>query len=131
MDIVQKIDDWAKVHPQRVAHKSSGQTLTYQELAVRSNKLADHLSRALPNDGSPIVLLGHKEIEMTVAFIGCIKAGHPYVPLESSLPEQRVNAVVETARSPLVLTVEKIREILESTSENPEFKIQNRGAEDV
>jgi D-alanine--poly(phosphoribitol) ligase subunit 1 len=126
MDIIQKIDDWAKVHPQRVAHKSSGQTLTYGELALQSNKLADHLSRALPDDGSPVVLLGHKEIEMTIAFIGCIKSGHPYVPLESSLPEQRVTAVVETAQSPLVLTVEKIREILATTSENPGLKISTR-----
>jgi D-alanine--poly(phosphoribitol) ligase subunit 1 len=131
MDIIQRIDDWAKVHPQRVAHKSSGQTLTYGELALQSNKLADHLSRALPDDGSPVVLLGHKEIEMTIAFIGCIKSGHPYVPLESSLPEQRVTAVVETAQSPLVLTVEKIREILETNVENPELKIRTRKPDDV
>jgi D-alanine--poly(phosphoribitol) ligase subunit 1 len=131
MDIIQKIDEWAKVHPRRVAHKSSGRTLTYGELAAQSNKLADHLVRALPADGSPVVLLGHKEIEMTVAFMACIKAGHPYVPLESSLPEQRVKAVVETAQSPLVLTVEEIRGILETSEEKPGFQIRNRALEDV
>src|SRR5690349_8145814 len=131
MDIIQKIDDWARIHPERVAHKSSGRTLTYRDLSVQSNKLADHLSRALPSDGSPVVLLGHKEIEMTAAFIGCIKAGHPYIPLESSLPEQRVRTVVETAQSPLVLTVEDIRRIVETTEEKPDFKIRGRAADEV
>ena len=105
MDIIARIDRWAEVHPNKVAHKSGGQTLTYKELLHQSNTLADHLSRTLQNDNSPIVILGHKQIEMTIGFIASIKAGHPYIPLESYFPEQRVQTVVDTAQASLVLTV--------------------------
>ncbi len=131
MDIIERIDNWAQVYPERVAHVSGEQRLTYKELKAQSDKLAGYLSQALPNDGSPIVILGHKQVEMTIGFIGCAKAGHPYVPLESSFPEQRVKTVVETAQASLILTVEEIRKILETTEENPKFENRKREMEDV
>src|SRR5689334_7094719 len=130
MDIIAQIDRWADVHPGKVAHQSGGQRLTYKELRQQSDKLADHLSRALPDDNSPVVILGHKQAEMTIGIIACIKAGHPYIPLESYFPEQRIQAVVDTAKAALVLTVEKISEILSTTKENPEFKPRLRKAND-
>ncbi len=130
MDIIAQIDRWAEMYPEKVAHQSGGQTLTYKELAHQSNQLADHLARALPDDNSPIVILGHKQVEMTVGFIACIKAGHPYIPLESYFPQQRIQTVVNTAQAALVLTVEEIREILNTTQENPDFKIRVRKPQD-
>lgn len=130
MDIIAQIDRWAEVYPNKVAHKSGGQTLTYKELLHQSNKLADYLSRTLPDDNSPIVILGHKQIEMTVGFIASIKAGHPYIPLESYFPEQRVQTVVNTAQAALVLTVEKIQEILKAEKENQNFKLRKRKPDD-
>src|SRR3990172_6967633 len=122
MDIIEQIDHWAQVNPEKAAHISSGQTLTYAGLFVQSNKLAEYLMNDLPDDNSPIVILGHKHVEMTIGFIASIKSGHPYIPLESHFPEQRVNTVVETAQASLVLTVEKIQEVLDGAKENPAFK---------
>jgi D-alanine--poly(phosphoribitol) ligase subunit 1 len=130
MDIIAQIDRWAEVYPDKVAHKSGGQTLTYKELFHQSNKLAGYLSRTLPDDNSPIVILGHKQVEMTVGFIASIKAGHPYIPLESYFPEQRIQTVVDTAQASLILTVEKIREILETEKENPNFTPRKRKPDD-
>ncbi|HLA08898.1 MAG TPA: D-alanine--poly(phosphoribitol) ligase subunit DltA [Anaerolineales bacterium] len=131
MDIIERIDHWAQVNPEKAAHISSGQTLTYAGLFVQSNKLAEYLMNALPDDNSPIVILGHKHIEMTIGFIASIKSGHPYIPLESHFPEQRVNTVVETAQASLVLTVEKIQEVLDGAKENPAFKPRVRKQDDT
>lgn len=130
MDIIAQIDRWAEVYPNKLAHKSGAQTLTYRELYQRSNQLADYLTRALPDDNSPVVLRGHKQTEMLVAFIACAKAGHPYIPLESYFPEQRVNAVIETAQASLVLTVEQIKNILETAPQNQNFKPRERKPSD-
>ena len=130
MDIIAQIDRWANVYPNKVAHKSGGQTLTYKELFHQSNKLAGYLSRTLSDDNSPVVLLGHKQIEMTIGFIACIKAGHPYIPLESYFPEQRIQTVIETAQAKLILNVEKINEILATEKENPNFKARERKPND-
>ncbi len=130
MDIIAQIDGWAKTQPEKAAHKTGGQTLTYGQLFSESNKLAEYLMNALPDDNSPIVILGHKQVEMTIGFIASIKAGHPYIPLESYFPEQRIQTVAETAQASLILTVEKIREVLDGAKENPNFTPRVRKPDD-
>lgn len=131
MDIIERIDRWSEVYPLKAAHISSGRMLTYKELKTQSDKLAGYLSRALPDDNSPIVILGHKEIEMTIGFIASIKSGHPYIPLEDSFPEQRVKLAAETAQASLILTVEKIQEALDTTPDHPKFEMRKRKADDI
>lgn len=122
MHLIEQIDSWSQSHPGRIAHISGETSLTYQQLTSQSNKLAQHLLTAFPNDHSPIALLGHKQTEMLVGFLGCIKAGHPYIPLDSSLPTQRVEAIVRTADATL-LTVDQLKEIIANTDVPDNFKI--------
>src|SRR5689334_15735550 len=102
MQLIEKIDSWSQTHPQRLAHISAESSLTYQQLTNQSNQLAGHLLTAFPDDHSPIAILGHKQTEMLVGFLGCIKAGHPYIPLDASLPTQRIEAIVRTAGASLL-----------------------------
>ena len=64
--------------------------------------------RRLPDDGSPIAVVGHKEPEMLIGFLGAVRAGHPYVPIDSVLPSRRVQRIVEMAACKLTLTPERI-----------------------
>ncbi|MFN8411483.1 MAG: D-alanine--poly(phosphoribitol) ligase subunit DltA [Anaerolineales bacterium] len=121
MQLIERIDSWSQTHPERIAHHSGETTLTYQQLTSQSNTLAQYLLNQFPNDTSPIAILGHKQVEMLVGFLGCIKAGHPYVPLDSSLPTQRIEGIVRTAGATL-LTVEQLQTILASNTEPDNFK---------
>ncbi len=118
MDLIQRIDRWSVLTPERSAHISAGQILTYRELTLRSDALARSLYRTLPHDHSPVAVLGHKEAEMIVAFLGVIKSGHPYIPLDSSLPPKRVEQVMQIGQASLLLTPVAIRELLEEGSPN-------------
>ena len=62
---------------------SGSRRVTYAELISRVRDLAAHLCRVLPDDGSPVAVVGHKEPEMVVGFLGAALAGHPYVPIDS------------------------------------------------
>jgi len=46
---------------------------------------------------------------MLIGFLGCIMSGHPYVPLDRSFPEQRVQSIMETAGAAMLLTPDEIR----------------------
>ncbi len=96
MDLLERIDGGGRRAPRRPAHVSEARTLTYGELVGRSDALAAQLAATLPDDRSPIVVLGHKEPEMLIGFLGAVKAGHPYVPLDTALPAQRVERIVAT-----------------------------------
>jgi D-alanine--poly(phosphoribitol) ligase subunit 1 len=111
LDLLERIEYFARGMPDRIAHISEDRRLSYAELESRANCLASHLTQMLPADKSPVVVVGHKEPEMLIAFLGVVKSGHPYVPLDLSIPRQRVEHIVQASGSQLVLTAARVAEL--------------------
>jgi D-alanine--poly(phosphoribitol) ligase subunit 1 len=126
MHLLERIDAWAQRQPDRLAFRTTAGQLTYAELVQRSNTTAAFIWRELNGDGSPVVVIGHKEPEMLVAFLGCARAGHPYIALDSSLPHHRVQQVLATSGARLILTPENIRHAVALSLEPapPEARVQ-------
>src|SRR5437870_4041450 len=108
MNLIERIGRWAAVAPEATANISDGRTLTYGELRRHSDALACYLTERLGKDGRPIAVLGHREPEMLIAFLGAVKSGRPYVPLDTAFPQQRIDKILETSRAALVLTPKDI-----------------------
>lgn len=107
MDLIAQIDRWGLDFPDRPAHVSRRGVMTYSELLARSNAVASIFARDLPADRTPVALLGHKEHGMLVGFVASIKSGHPYIPLDSSLPAPRIESIVENAGA-VLYSIEQI-----------------------
>ena len=58
--------------------------------------------------GLPVVVHGHKQPEMLVGFLGCVKAGHPYIPVDSSTPEARIQSIIEASGASHVVAVDPV-----------------------
>lgn len=114
MDLLRQIDQWADIAPDRAAHVSEGRTLTYGELRAQSDALANWLTGRLGEDRTPVAVIGHKEPEVLIAFLGVVKSGRPYVPIDTSIPTQRAERIVENAKATLTLTPVVVRDILAS-----------------
>jgi D-alanine--poly(phosphoribitol) ligase subunit 1 len=110
VNLIQQIDHWAAAAPEAIAHLSGDRTLTYGELRRRSDGLASHLARRFGDDHKPIAVLGHREPEMLIAFLGAVKSGRPYVPIDTALPQTRIDQIVATSRAAFVLTPDQIRQ---------------------
>ena len=112
MNLIEQIDRWGHLTPDKPAHLSEGRVLTYGELLVRSNAVAAWLDAELGESRAPIAVHGHKEPEMLVAFLGAVKSGRPYVPIDISIPTQRVERIVANAGAALTLTPARVDEIV-------------------
>ena len=86
VNLLERIDFFSHRTPDTVAHTSPSGTLTYAELASGSDAVAAWIQHTLPNDTAPVVIVGHKEPEMLLGFLGSVKAGHSYVPLDTAKP---------------------------------------------
>jgi D-alanine--poly(phosphoribitol) ligase subunit 1 len=111
LDLLERIASWATTAPDRIAHISEDRRLTYGELVAGANSLASFLARMLPADGSPVAVIGHKEPEMLIAFLAAVKSGHPYVPLDVSIPRQRMERIVQVCGARIMLTTSRIAEL--------------------
>src|SRR5436190_17769250 len=124
MNLIERIDRWAAVAPEATAHISDGRTLTYSELRRQSDALACYLTERLGEDRRPIAVLGHREPEMLIAFLGAVKSGRPYVPLDTALPQWRIDKILTTSRAALMLTPEDISRFSESNAPAPAKRVQ-------
>jgi D-alanine--poly(phosphoribitol) ligase subunit 1 len=124
MDLLQSIDRWGQEDASRPAHVCDGRVLTYGQLKDSSDRFAAHLMQTVPVEKSPVAIVGHKQSEMLVGFVGSLKAGHPYVPLDSSLPFQRVQAIVDASEAVLFST-DQVQEF--SSGPVPEAGLPARG----
>lgn len=89
--------------PEAVAVLSATETLTYQELNQRANRLAHHL-RTL--GVGPEVLVGlhcTRTPAMIVGLLAILKAGGAYVPLDPALPAARLAMMLADADPAVVL----------------------------
>src|SRR5437660_2668522 len=127
MDLIERIDGWGAVAPEATAHISDRKTLTYGQLRRRSDALASYLTERFGDDRSPIAVLGHREPEMLIAFLGAVKSCRPYVPLDAALPQQRIDKILATSGAALVLTPEDVRQLPESQMRCPSRGLQGDG----
>ncbi len=110
MNLIQRIDHWAATAPEAIAHLSGDRTLTYGELRRSSDGLASYLIKRFGNDRRPIAVLGHREPEMLIAFLGAVKSGRPYVPIDIALPQTRIDQILASSNAALTLTPDQIRQ---------------------
>ncbi|REG14281.1 non-ribosomal peptide synthase protein (TIGR01720 family)/amino acid adenylation domain-containing protein/natural product biosynthesis luciferase-like monooxygenase protein, partial [Archangium gephyra] len=90
--------------PDALALHSSRAQLTYSELNSRANQLA-RLLRSL-GVGADVLVALHLErsTDFVIALLATLKAGAAWLPLDPSLPLERLSFIVSDARPSLLLT---------------------------
>lgn len=104
--ILIEIEKLCRSCPDHIAYMNRNETLTYRELWERSDALADWLLQQSANKGpdTPILVYGHLEPLMPVCFLACMKAGRAYVPVDSSLPDKRVEQILLSSGADFMLS---------------------------
>jgi amino acid adenylation domain-containing protein len=94
--------------PNAIAIVFENQQLTYQELNNKANQLAGYLrhssSSTNEREEGLIGICLNRSLEMIVAILGILKAGFAYLPVDSSLPRDRVTDILSDAHISLLLT---------------------------
>ncbi|MFL6200631.1 MAG: amino acid adenylation domain-containing protein, partial [Thermoanaerobaculia bacterium] len=78
--------------------------VTYRELARRAAGLARYLEGLGVGPEVVVGVAAERSVDLVVALLGVLGAGGAYLPLEPSLPAQRLAMVLEDARPAVLLT---------------------------
>ena len=89
----------------RIAFIYGDQTLTFAELERQSNAFAAWLLRSFGEDRTPILIYGHKDLEIPACMFGALKAGRAYVPVDVTFPAERVGQIVEELQPKVVVNL--------------------------
>lgn len=89
--------DSARAHPERVALRAVGRSMSYAELERASAGVAHSVLKAVGGKGRRIGLLADRGYGAIAALLGIIRAGCAYVPLDPEHPLARSTFVVADA----------------------------------
>ncbi|PWK15794.1 non-ribosomal peptide synthetase [Tumebacillus permanentifrigoris] len=101
---MEKFSERADLHPERIALRYEGQSMTYGELHQRSNALAHVLREKGVGRNHLVSLLMERSLETIVGIYGILKAGGAYVPIDPEYPEWRIQFTLADSQSRIVLT---------------------------
>ncbi|WP_190275859.1 AMP-binding protein [Thiorhodovibrio frisius] len=94
--------------PQRIAVQYGRACITYAELELLSNRVADWLHRQHRVEHGDLVCIAYpRGIDFMVAMLGALKCGAAYVPIDLREPLERRRAIVEDAAPKCLLVVIK------------------------
>ena len=110
-DVIKKIDEIAASDPDRIAYDYLGQTNTYGDLKKRSDAWAHKIASLDIADKAPIMIWGGQNFEMVASFLGCVKAGHAYIPIASYSNAERLTMIQEVSKSEVVLAIDELPDI--------------------
>lgn len=91
--LLDRVCQTAQTTPQAPAYRRLGsEPVSYASLWETSGKVAALLAQLAPNR-MPVVVFGSKGPLMVEAFLGCLRSGHAYVPVDGSMPLARLTDI--------------------------------------
>ena len=94
----------ANVAPNDLAVRSGDERLSYRELDVRSDRLANYLLGIGVVRGSIVGLSLDRSLDFPVAALAVLKLGAAYLPLEPKAPVRRLEIMLKSAKVAVLVT---------------------------
>ena len=121
---VQAISEWAEKTPTKLALLATERSLTYTDLDVRTDAIANGLAAAGIGAGAVVAYLGKNSIEFYEAWFGANKVGAALSPLNfrSAVPE--LAEFLADSRPRLVVAAEEYRALVERAGTDARVEFQ-------
>jgi len=120
-------EESAHKYPDSTAIEQGEIKYTYAEVERKANKFANFLKSKDIGPEDKVVILLHRCAEEPIVMLGILKAGAAYIPLDSEIPGDRVNFIMDDAKARLLVLSDTILErIGERLDPLPIFNIDHQ-----
>ena len=102
--IAKLLSKQAELHPEKIAIKHNGRSITYHDLEASSNQVAAYFLANNIKGDDVIAVAMDRSIKLVVCLLGIIKAGAGYLPVDPHLPVERVNFILDNCGAKILCT---------------------------
>lgn len=121
--LVEHFERVAARKPGATALVFHGRSLTYRQLNEAANRLAHRLHGTPGNDADVIGIFLPRGLDLVAAILGVLKAGRGYLPLDPTLPPERLAHMLAEASASLVVVTDPAAGYLAATVEHVPFAV--------
>ncbi len=114
--IVDLFEDQAIKTPKAIAIVSDDHSITYEELDKRSNQLAHYIRNNYTSNNNYIGVLLKRDIDLIISFLGILKSGNVYIPIDTNFPSHRIEHIIKDSGLALIITKNSNNELIQLQS---------------
>lgn len=100
--VINSFNQQVKKTPTHLALANTERTLTYAELNEQATKIAA-LIQAKQAESTIVAIVAAREIQTIIAYLGILKAGCAYLPLDPKSPKKRNLEIIEKSQASLLI----------------------------
>ncbi|MEC2664023.1 condensation domain-containing protein, partial [Bacillus cereus] len=93
----------------RIAIATETESLTYRQLNMCSNQVAQHLLEKGIKRGDKVAIFLDRSMNSIVSMLGILKAGAAYIPIDVKYPKDRINYIVRDSEACRIITSNKFK----------------------
>ena len=90
---------------EKIAYCVNNESISFEKLYCEAEKSADYLKK---QGNEPVIIYGHKSINMIISILACLLARRAYVPVDVLTPIKRVKKIIEISGATLLIRNEPI-----------------------
>ncbi|URZ01263.1 non-ribosomal peptide synthetase [Clostridium felsineum] len=126
---IQLFKEQVKKYVKKEAIVLEDDSITYEELDIRSNQIGNFLISQNVKSGDYVGIITERKIQSVVDIIGVLKSGAAYVPIDIQYPEERKNYIINNNQCKYVLTCNSYFELglekYDSSALNVDYQLRD------
>ncbi len=103
--MIKEFENISQENSDRCAYRVGLNEISYGELWNEARKYANFLK---VQGEKPVIIYGHKSVQMIISIFACILAKRTYIPIEKNTPISRINEIIDMANVGLIILNEEI-----------------------
>ena len=109
-NVLEYLENTVKKYPDKIAFSDEKKSYTFLEFQMAAKRLATSICSKTNEINKPIAVIVNRNVESLICFMAVLYSGNFYVPIDSSMPSQRKEKIIEQVNPILTLdfTDEKI-----------------------
>ena len=119
-NVLSFLESSAERFPERIAFKDKDEAVTYNDLLIRSQKIAFVIRKNAKMESyeknRPVAVFIDRNIRSLQLFMAVVYSGNFYVPIDPTLPAERIQAMLDTLKPVCCITATKRKLNVEAAS---------------
>lgn len=109
-NVMEYLEAAAVKHPHKIAFADEMNSVTYGEVLTTAQKIGSCIAKNVKCIHSPVAVYIDRDVESILMFFGVVYSGNFYVPIDPSMPAERISLIFNTL-SPIITLTKDTSEI--------------------
>ena len=110
-----------------ILYQINDDKITYYECYTKVIELSQNLNK---QGSGPVIVYGHKSIDMFISILSCLIAKRSYIPIDLYVPKRRIKEIIKSSKATLLIKNELIDihdiEVLTIDEINKKYNLVNK-----